>query len=157
MVEYAAREGLLLLHENEKAIYGDMACRCRKLMDTFYGPHYQCVFDFANFVQCGQDTLEAYELLKPFISYVHIKDALKTDGSVVPAGMGDGHVAKILEMLDQAGYQGYLSLEPHLADFKGFADLEKDGNIDQGRRLTGEEAYTLAYRSLMKVLGRSEG
>ena len=33
--------------------------------------------------------MEAYELLKAYIAYVHIKDALFEDGSVVPAGMGD--------------------------------------------------------------------
>lgn len=58
-------------------------------MEEFYGDHFKAIFDFANFVQVGQDALEAYELLKPYISYVHIKDALFEDGSVVPAGMGD--------------------------------------------------------------------
>ena len=44
-------------------------------MDAFSGDHFRAVFDFANFVQVGQQTLPAYELLKPFIQYVHMKDA----------------------------------------------------------------------------------
>ena len=47
------------------------------------------VFDPANFVQCGIDTIEAFELLQDRITYLHIKDALP-DGSVVPAGKGHG-------------------------------------------------------------------
>ncbi|MEG0687294.1 MAG: TIM barrel protein, partial [Hungatella sp.] len=112
------------------------------------------VFDFANFVQCGQDTQEAYELLKPYIAYIHIKDALKQDGSVVPAGMGDGHVAEILKKLDQSGYAGYLSLEPHLSEFTGYAALG-DGTSIHGRKLTGEEAFTTSYRALSDLLASS--
>lgn len=150
MVAYAKEQGVTLLHENEKDIYGDIAPRCLDLMKEFYCDNFKAVFDFANFVQCRQDTLEAYEMLKPYIAYVHIKDAVWADGNVVPAGTGDGHVKEILGMLKAGGYQGYLSLEPHLAEFAGFSALEKEGSI--GHKLTGEEAYTLAYTSLQKVL-----
>lgn len=150
MVAYAKEQGVTLLHENEKDIYGDIAPRCLDLMKEFYCDNFKAVFDFANFVQCRQDTLEAYEMLKPYIAYVHIKDAVWADGNVVPAGTGDGHVKEILGMLKVGGYQGYLSLEPHLAEFAGFSALEKEGSI--GHKLTGEEAYTLAYTSLQKVL-----
>lgn len=120
--DYAKQNGVCLLHENEKDIYGDIAPRCLEIMQLYYGDQFQAVFDFANFVQCKQDTLEAYELLKPYIRYVHIKDAVWATGDVVPAGMGDGHVAEILKKLKDSGYQGYLSLEPHLSDFAGFQD-----------------------------------
>ena len=114
MVACARREEVVLLHENEKDIYGDTASRCLDLMKNFYGDHFRCTFDFANFVQCRQDTMEAYEMLKPYIEYVHIKDAMWDTGEVVPAGQGDGKVEAILGLLDQTGYRGYLSLEPHL-------------------------------------------
>ena len=81
-MDYASANDTLLLHENEKDIYGAMAPECKKLMDTFYGDHFKAIFDFANFVQCGQDTLEAYEMLKSYIAYIHVKDALKSDQSV---------------------------------------------------------------------------
>jgi len=150
MIGLAEKEDVLLLHENEKKIYGDNAARCLDLMKAFYGPHYKCVFDFANFVQCGQDTLEAYDMLEPYITYVHIKDALMKDGSVVPAGTGDGHVKEILTKLDRKGYEGFLSIEPHLTDFTGFSNLE--GGKKMEKKLTGEEAFTLAYESLEKIL-----
>ena len=102
-MDYASANDTLLLHENEKDIYGAMALECKKLMDTFYGDHFKAIFDFANFVQCGQDTLEAYEMLKSYIAYIHVKDALKSDQSVVPAGYGDGNVAVILKRLSASG------------------------------------------------------
>ena len=100
MAEYAAAKNLILQHENEKEIYGDNAARCLDLMEEFNGPAFQCTFDFANFVQCRQDTLEAYDMLNPYISYIQVKEAMGEDGLGGPAGMGDGHVAEILEKLD---------------------------------------------------------
>lgn len=149
-VDYAKANGVVLLHENEKDIYGDIASRCLEIMKAFYGDHMKAVFDFANFVQCRQDTLEAYEMLKPYIAYVHIKDAVWETAEVVPAGTGDGHVAEILGMLKADGYHGFLSLEPHLSDFAGFSALEK-GTAEK-KKLSGEEAFTLAHDSLIKIL-----
>lgn len=156
-VDYAKANDAVLLHENEKGIYGELAPECRKLMDAFYGDHFKAVFDFANFVQCKQDTLEAYDMLKSFIAYVHVKDAIWENGEVVPAGMGDGNVEKILRMLIGGGYSGFLSLEPHLFNFSGLSLLEKGSEtekriIENNKKLNGEEAFTLAHSSLVKIL-----
>lgn len=154
-VDYAKAQDAVLLHENEKGIYGEKALQCKKLMDTFYGEHFKAIFDFANFVQCKDDTLEGYKLLKPFISYIHVKDAKWEDGSVVPAGYGDGNVEAILRDLIGSGFDGFLSLEPHLSDFAGFASLEKDNKSMEKmerRKLSGFEAFSLAHKSLVDIL-----
>lgn len=154
-VDYAKANDAVLLHENEKGIYGDKAAECRKLMETFACDNFKAVFDFANFVQCKQDTLEAYELLKEYVAYIHVKDAKWKTGAVVPAGFGDGNVEAILKKLKDDGYQGYLSLEPHLFDFAGLSALEQGTEktiIENKKKLTGEEAFTLAHDSLVKLL-----
>ena len=151
MVEEAKAWDSVLLHENEKDIYGDNASRCKELMDAFYGPHFQAVFDFANFVQVGQETLPAYELLKPYVEYVHVKDAQWGTGAVVPAGQGDGHVKEILTDLTGGGWKGFLSLEPHLTDFAGLAALEQDPQ-KRGSALDGKSAWKLALDSLKEIL-----
>ena len=154
-VDYAKTNDVVLLHENEKDIYGEKAPECLELMKEFFGDHFKCIFDFANFVQVGQDTLEAYEMLKDYIVYIHVKDALLKDGSVVPVGMGDGNVAAILRKLFESGFSGFLSLEPHLFDFVGFAKLEQNQlslNNKEGTKLSGIEAFTLAHSALIKVL-----
>lgn len=153
MVDYAKKEDVILLHENEKHIYGDTADRCLELMKEFYGPNFKAIFDPANFVQSGEDTKRAYEMLKPYIEYMHIKDALKNKGGVVPSGLGDGNVEYILKDLFASGYGGFLSLEPHLGNFKGFAELEIDAKT-QDKVFGGEEAFELAYKSLLAILDR---
>lgn len=151
MVEEAEKWDSVLLHENEKGIYGDNASRCKDLMDAFYGPHFRAVFDFANFVEVGQQTLPAYENLKPYIEYVHVKDALMKEKKVVPAGRGDGHVKEILADLIGGGWKGFLSLEPHLTDFAGLAALEQDAQ-KRGDALDGKSAWKLALDSLRAIL-----
>lgn len=151
MIDYAASADVVLLHENEKGIYGDTADRCADLMKELYGAHFQAVFDPANFVQCGQDTRYAYEILQDYIVYMHIKDAFLADGRVVPAGAGDGNVEYVLGALFDKGYEGYLSLEPHLGTFAGLKDLELDDkmlDLPEG----GEGTFTLAYRALCGIL-----
>lgn len=151
MTAAAKHAGVRLLHENEKGIYGDTAKRCADILESVGSDSLAAVFDPANFVQCGQKTYpDAYEMLKPYIIYMHIKDA-KSDGSVVPAGSGCGEVEKIISALDAAGYEGFLSLEPHLADFAGFAELEKDGSLDKLPE-GGEKTFTVAYNALKKIL-----
>lgn len=151
MAEEAAAWDSVLLHENEKGIYGDSAPRCKELLEAFYGPHFKAVFDFANFVQVGQQTLPAYELLKPYVEYVHVKDAQWGTGAVVPAGQGDGHVKEILTDLIGGGWKGFLSLEPHLTDFAGLAALEQDPQ-KRGSALDGKSAWKLALDSLKEIL-----
>ncbi|MCR5249217.1 MAG: sugar phosphate isomerase/epimerase [Lachnospiraceae bacterium] len=156
-VDHASRNGIVLLHENEKGIYGEKAAECRELMDAFAGGHFKAIFDFANFVQAGQDTLEAYELLKDHIAYLHVKDARRENGTVVPAGCGDGNVEEILRKLFAKGFDGFLSLEPHLFDFKGFAGLERGRDAilsESGQALSGFEAFSLAHGALKEILER---
>lgn len=152
MTALAEKEGIILLHENEKDIYGDIAVRCKDILDTVDSQNLRAVFDPANFVQCGQVTYpDAYEMLKDHVVYMHIKDALFADNSVVPAGHGDGKVQDILKALSDRDYDGFLSLEPHLGSFDGLGDLEVG---DEMLSLTKSDAgkFTLAYNSLKKIL-----
>jgi len=121
----AEERGLVLAHENEKEIYGDRPERCVDIIESVGSPALRATFDAANFVQCGvRPHADAYELLRPYLVYVQVKDALTATGGVVPAGQGDGQVRETLAELRDSAFQGYLSLEPHLATsgrFGGFS------------------------------------
>lgn len=115
LVRRAEDEGIVLLHENEKHIYGDSPERCLDILQTCQSPCLRMAFDPANFVQCGVRPMrQAYPLLERFIEYVHIKDACLADGQVVPPGEGDGEIPELLRQLKDCEYNGFLSIEPHL-------------------------------------------
>ncbi len=152
MLDIAEGSGVKMCHENEKGIYGDMASRCLELLTTF--PQLGGIFDPANFVQCGQDTWEAWQMLKPYIKYMHIKDAL-ADGKVVPAGHGLGNLPKIVpEYVAQGGYA--FTMEPHLTVFEGLGALEREGQTsDVGTQFVyanNDAAFDVACQSFQKLL-----
>ncbi len=125
LTERAQDAHVVLLHENEKLIYGDVPLRCLDVLEHCGSPFLRAAFDPANFVQCEVRSMqEAWPLLSPYVVYAHIKDALFADGRVVPAGQGDGEVKAFLQALRDRAYSGYLSIEPHLSSgsaFSGFS------------------------------------
>lgn len=151
MAELCRAWGVCPCHENEKGIYGDVAARCLDLHQSV--PGLAAVFDPANFIQCGQDTAGAWAQLKPWVKYLHIKDAL-WDGSVVPAGCGEGHVAEIVGDFLAAGGE-VMTLEPHLAVFDGLASLEHDGirsGIGGYAYASSDAAFDAAAAALRGIL-----
>ncbi len=154
MVKYAEKEDVILLHENEKGIYGNIARRCKVLFDRIVSPNFKAVFDFSNFVECSQETLEAYEMLKEHIAYVHIKDCIHAKG-VVPAGFGDGHLKEILTDLYRSGYHGFLSLEPHLGGFD-LPDEKACGELVISFADGAPRKFAFAHKALTDLLSGIE-
>lgn len=150
-VEAAQGSGLILLHENEKEIYGDISERCLDIFQTIQSPILRATYDFSNFVQCNAVNYpDAWNMLKDYVDYIHIKDSIYSDagpqrdmgkevtGNVHrPAGHGDGQCAEILSELKQSGFKGFLSIEPHLGEEYG---------------ATGEERFAVAANALKKLL-----
>jgi len=145
LVKIAEKEGAVLLHENEKRIYGDIPERCLDILKSINSPNLKAVFDPSNFIQCDVKPFrEAYPLLEEYIEYIHIKDAHLSDGVEVPAGEGDGEIKEILKAIKGKGREFFLSLEPHLAhsgQFQGFS---------------GPELFKKASQALKKILSEIE-
>jgi len=153
LCDYVEGSDIVLLHENEKDIYGDTAARCRKIHDRVGSKHLKLIFDPANFVQCGEKTYPyAFDLLKDQVVYMHIKDAKAVNGEVVPSGYGDGHLKEILSALNASDYKGFLSLEPHLGEFVGFSALEGQGDVPTFNEKSDASKFELAHKSLMKII-----
>lgn len=148
----AAAQGsrITLCHENEKGIYGDTADRCLDILRNF--PAIKAVYDPANFLQCGEDTIRAWELLEPYIAYMHVKD-VREDGVVVPAGQGHGRIPELLERYEKIGGQ-VLTLEPHLAVFKGLDALEngEKTKIGEFEYPSQRDAFDAAVNALKGLL-----
>ncbi len=153
----AEKYNVILLHENEKDIFGDIARRCNTIFNEVGSPSFKAIFDFANFVQCGEDTMKAYELLKEHILYFHIKDASYDVSYNVLCGTGDGKIPEILEIAIKDGYQGFLTLEPHLAMFGSLQSLEleeAESVVNTDANITGEQGYEMQYKAVNEILNK---
>jgi sugar phosphate isomerase/epimerase len=145
LAEAAADADVILVHENEKEIYGDIPRRCLDIVTSVDSPKLQLAWDPANFVQVGVRPLtEGYSMLRPHVGYIQIKDALLADGTVVVAGAGDGEVVETIRALRADGFDGFFSLEPHLGEYTAFGAL------------SGSELFTKAWKAFTDILN-SEG
>lgn len=155
--EIAAGSGVLLCHENEKGIFGDVVSRCLKILEAL--PSIKGVFDPANFMQCSEDVLPAYRLLAPYLNYIHIKDAAR-DGSIYPAGHGDCEIEALMRLCAESGHTD-LTAEPHLKVFAGLSELESEEKSDDTARRysrgfkTNDEAFDTAISALKEVIEKS--
>jgi len=149
LLKTASGHAVTLLHENERHIYGDIPRRCHDLMAHFDSPQLRFTFDPANFVMCGVRPFdEGYALLADYVDYLHIKDGLLAEQRVVPAGQGDGQLRELIAALAARGYDGFASLEPHLASagtFNGFSGPELF------------EVAARAFRDVLQQVGALEG
>jgi len=147
----AAPKEIILCHENEKGIFGDDPESCVKIHKAF--PRIKAVFDPANFVQCDVDTLKAWESLSEYVEYLHIKDA-QVNKSVVPAGKGIGNVEKIIEAYARQGGR-VVTLEPHLMEFCGLAQLENGESLSNTPVYTDtNEAFDAGANALKVILDK---
>ena len=150
-IELAKGHDVVLCHENEKGIFGDTAERCVRLMRAL--PDLKSVYDPANFLQCGEDTLAAWDALAPYVHYMHIKDC-DPEGNIVPPGEGVGKLPELLARYAKLG-GGVLTLEPHLTEFVGLKALENEEakSLVGGHKFAnGREAFDFATNSLKGIL-----
>lgn len=156
--------GLTPVHENCMN-YGGMSWKhALELLDKC--PGLKWVFDTANPVfnpdrakakpWPRQDPLEFWQHVRPHVVHVHVKDATwkaaKNDADYDWPGEGQGRVREILTDAFQHGYNGGISIEPHMvvvfhdAQTKAVGESETMRNfVEYGKRL---ESLVASCRAL---------
>lgn len=138
--------GITLYHENEKEVYGDTYQRVKELMENLNG--WKFIYDPANFIQVGERAEDTLQLAKQ-CSYYHIKDVVAQSGEVVPAGEGDGEIDKLLGLIDK---DIVLTVEPHLAVFSSFAQIDNSEMKLRYHFESNAQAFDAAVNALKNML-----
>lgn len=146
--EMAAKAGVTLFHENEHKIYGDSPERVRDIMTSVNHPSLRAAYDAANWVFCGYDPIQGWELTKEFTTHLHIKDWKTGEEHGVIPGTGHGKISYSIADAVKRGYNGFCVMEPHL----------RGGGPTGG--VTGPDLFPLAVEAFRKILrdcGAKEG
>jgi len=114
-------------------------------LDEVGSPAVQWLYDTGNVISHGQEAWDFYSKIKDRIAYFHIKDCKRqaTGGSkTVFCGEGDAMVREILADQAKLGYDGFVSIEPHLAAVVHTGQTEDAETmystyVEYGRRLNG--------------------
>lgn len=171
-LEIVKGSGVYLMHENEKKVYGDEPQRCLKLYKAVNNPEFVLCFDASNYVQCDIDPITAFEMLKDYTVYYHIKDCSEYKVEV-PLGTGKGNYPYILSELKKRNYDGFLTLEPHTLKysimkplvyfipfaalamknfFKAFRKIDKDMKVSFFKKVSRKQVFLWQYNNLKKML-----
>lgn len=153
LLDIAKSENMIICHENEKGIYGDVSERCLDIQKYFSG-EIRCIFDHANFICCDDEPYpKAFEMLKDFIYYLHIKDA-DADHQMTPAGDGIGRIPETIEALRAYDRTYVLTVEPHLRVFSGLEKLRgaHGDNQVKNQYATSAEAFEAAVRGIRRYI-----
>lgn len=143
MIKIAEAQDVVLMHENEKAIYGAKPDGVKDIFATIKSPHLEGIFDPANFVEeevapCTDGWAKGLDAVT---DYFHIKDKVPGAPTCVPAGEGHGQIPQILADLKKRDWSGVMTLEPHMAaagQFAGFSGPDRFAKAVEGlkRELT---------------------
>lgn len=141
-LEIAEKEGIVIVLENEFDVTGvDITRRAEyvlELVEEVDSPYFRLNFDPCNFYFAGEEPYPfAFNLLKNYIAYVHIKDGTKyhpglyehpgddflwkdISGDYICTNLGEGAIPylSIFNGLKKENYSGFLSMEPHVPPAK---------------------------------------
>lgn len=152
MIAEAEKSGVVLCHENEAKIYGESPEFCHDIL-SYFGGKLKCVFDMGNFVLDGYKPFpDAYNLLKDYIEYFHIKDSLY-EGAIVPPGRGEASIREIFASAKQDFKKDiFVTLEPHLETFSGLNQLVGKTFENPYKFETAEIAFDTAVKYIKEIL-----
>ena len=141
LVAVAEENGVVYALENESGVFADTLVNCLKFFNEIDSPAIRLAFDPGNFVLNGVNPHpDVFKALGEKIGYFHIKDA---DGDkFVASGEGKSNMSNLLKEVYGSGFNGFLSVEPHLGYLKD---------------LTKAQQFTTACNALKKCLNEGVG
>ena len=124
----ASGNGFTLFLENGGGLWADTGGATAALVEAVGSDALKVTWDPANVVYGGlpeDPVAEGYPVVRPHVGNVHVKDARVVAGAGKWTQMGDGLIEwpAQLAALAQSGYDGYLTLEPHLQYEAGVTHL----------------------------------
>lgn len=159
LAELAEQHDLVLYHEHEPGLFGgDLTTveTLREEVQKVSPERFRLIFDFDNYNQAGEDVWDNYTRQRRWISAIHLKESRKqADGSFmhVPAGQGDGQIERILSDLAASGWEGSLTLEPHLARSAAVMKTGPHGQANTALAdLTPHECFIVAAQAARELL-----
>lgn len=149
--EMAEARGIRLCHENESRIYGQMPGEVRDLLAAV--PALFGIFDPANYRMNDADPYEGIEATMVNFAYMHIKDAHYETQTILPAGEGEGKIPEIIDVINsRVDGVVMLTLEPHLAVFDAYKDIDDHELKGRYTFKNNREAFDFAANTLKSVL-----
>jgi sugar phosphate isomerase/epimerase len=141
----AEQAGVTLMLENaaDAAQFSHSPSGCREILDAVDSPALKLLFDPCNFYATGHDPLAALSQLAGDVVHVHVRDLHRRgdEQTYCPPGQGACSIGQCLVALAEAGYEGCLSLDPHMRNY-------------ESNHYSGFEEYIAAGKALIDLAAK---
>ena len=117
LAKMAADGGVVMVHEHGGTMWTRSdPDRMIELYEATDSPGFKLLLDMANFTgtDAGDKSWSTYQRIKDMIDYVHLKDRVDNE-TCTWIGEGIIPVSKLLKAMVDDGYDGFVSMEPHIA------------------------------------------
>ena len=143
-VKEAEKHGVKLAAENHQDFNSDEMLAIIRNVDS---PYFGVTYDTGNFVRVMDDPIQGAEKLAPYVFATHLKDLKPQKGvpvnewyffSCTPIGEGLFDNRKIVQILKDNGYEGFLAVEIDFLhpDYHDDEDAAVAASIREMRRIT---------------------
>ena len=135
LAKMAEGEGIILGHENCDGYGGLGPSETLEMLNAVDSPALKLIFDTGNPLFHDQDPLGFYEQTKDAVVHIHVKNAkIAEDGEVVACYPDEANdtISQIFADLKTRRYDGYISIEPHIAAAVHLARDVEDADAARG-------------------------
>ncbi|HEX9996726.1 MAG TPA: sugar phosphate isomerase/epimerase [Abditibacterium sp.] len=143
--------GLVLFHENERHIFGDLGDDVAQIA-ALRDDNFKLIFDFDNYNQSGEDVWATWQKLAGQTDSFHLKDS--TAGNKhVPVGLGNGKIPEIIADAVKRGWSGPVAVEPHLTHSGAVAATGPSGVANEAYgAMPAHESFHIAVETAKSLL-----
>ncbi|MCD8006916.1 MAG: sugar phosphate isomerase/epimerase [Oscillospiraceae bacterium] len=145
MNELAGAHGVTLCLENKAGCYGGTAGRCHEILTAL--PEMVGVFNPVEFIKVGENVMDAWDILRSRIAYVHVSD-ISEDGSPVPAGNGVAQIRELTRKFIEKGGRNF-SIDPRLTVRRSNKQVVED----KFSYKNADEAFDAACGGFKTIIG----
>jgi sugar phosphate isomerase/epimerase len=150
LAKMAEDGSIMLAHENCNGWAGESPENTLYMLEKIDSPALKVIFDTGNTVHKEQDSFGFYNTVKEHVVHVHVKDAKMTDDGHKHCfpGEGLGNVPEVIADLKKSGFEGAVSIEPHVA---AVIHLDKDADDPEA----GYNAYIKYGQMLEDIIANA--
>ncbi|MBI2193148.1 MAG: sugar phosphate isomerase/epimerase [Planctomycetes bacterium] len=118
LARIASGGGVILAHENCNGYGGEGPGQCLELLEAVENTAFRLIFDTGNKPHGGGSLWDFYQKVRDHVVHIHVKATRTVDGkeqTCYPDEDGESVPARVFDDLKGRGYDGWISIEPHLS------------------------------------------
>lgn len=154
IIDICREYDIICVLEYDPSVHASTPSKIKEIVEYIHDPCIRALFDPGNGLFSAPHSHpfpDDYDLLKPLLVHIHMKDAICTKEGTQAVKIGSGQVnyKGLLQALKDDGYEGYLMLETH---YRLHAEISEELLRLPGGSAFSSGAYAASKESIEAIL-----